>query len=209
MFKFATLLFYVVIYALPALSYGALQGKWNVTELVTIKTSWDKDVRVQSQKNQTTFNFNADRSFVRSQQDILLSAGTYKESAKTRTFKVAIKNSSYNQVGNVNSIKARIQANLAVRGYKVLRFSVKTNKFNGKVFNESLSPSEPLSDDVHLIHGAYSYTITMRIAKNFADRKRYKMVVKVDSTYSGARDATDAGALDWAIENKKQLWPLL
>jgi hypothetical protein len=206
--KFATALLIGLIGLIPVTSFASLQGKWNVTEFLTIKTTLDKQQQFQAQTNQTTFTFNNDNSFLRTNQGSLLFSGNYKENLNARTFGVTVKPSSYNQVDNVNSIKNRVQANLAARGYNMLKFSVKTNKFTGKVFNESVNLN-PLSDDVHEIQGSYSYTITLKVSADYAERKRFTMTIKVDSTFSGSKDATDTSSSEWAIQNKKQLWPLL
>lgn len=204
----ASTLLFILCGLLPINSFASLQGKWNVTEFLTIKTTWDKQLQFQAQTNQTTFTFNNDTSFLRTNQGLLLFSGNYKENRNARTFGVTVKPNSYNQVDNINSIKNRIQANLAARGYNMLKFSVKTNKFKGKVFNESVYLN-PLSDDVHEIQGSYSYTISLRVSANYAERKRFTMTIKVDSTFSGSKDATDTSSSEWAIQNKKQLWPLL
>ncbi len=210
MFKLATLLSFVIIGFIPSIGQAELLGKWNVTELVTVKTSGDKQVQVQSQKNQTVFTFGLKRGFLRTdQENTVLSSGSFREKVGLRAFNVGINNKSYSQADNPNSIKAKVQANLAARGINILSFKVKTNKFQGNVFNESVY-NAPLPDDVHLIHGAYSYTIVMKVQNNFSERKRYKMTMKIESTFTGVRDtAEDSGSLEWAIENKKHLWPML
>jgi len=200
--------FYLFFSLLPAISFATLQGSWNVTEVTTVKTTGNKLTQIQAQHNLTTFNFNTDHSFTRTNQNGLLNSGTYKESTKSPAFTVAIKNATYSQADNLNSIKSRIQANLAARGITLLKFTAKTGRFSGQVYNEAVL-GDPIAEDAQIIQGKFNYVVTLLVFDISSVKRRYTITLNVQSVYSGTRNATDTSSSPWAIANKLRLWPTL